>query len=103
MRVAAGVLSGLNAEQSGLVGIGSGILLFPALVFLLGLSQYQAQSTALALMVAPVGIVAAWAYWRQGYVDVRVSGFAKVRCNGVHEFRQRGERGPDLLYGRFLW
>lgn len=64
--VAAGVLSGL-------VGIGGGVLLVPALVFLFGLSQHQAQGTTLALMVAPVGIVAAWAYWRQGYVDLRVA------------------------------
>ena len=64
--VAAGVLSGL-------VGIGGGILLVPGLVFLIGLTQHQAQGTTLALMVPPVGIVAAWAYWRQGYVDLRIA------------------------------
>jgi uncharacterized membrane protein YfcA len=59
---------------SGLVGIGGGIILVPALVFLFGLTQHQAQGTTLALMVPPIGIVAAWTYWRQGYVDLRIAG-----------------------------
>jgi uncharacterized protein len=60
---------------SGLVGIGGGVILVPALVFLFGLTQHQAQGTTLALMVPPIGILAAWTYWRQGYVDVPVAGF----------------------------
>jgi hypothetical protein len=59
---------------SGLVGIGGGIILVPAPVFLFGLTQHQAQGTTLALMVPPIGIVAAWTYWRQGYVDLRIAG-----------------------------
>lgn len=65
--VAAGVASGL-------VGIGGGIILVPALVLLFGLSQHQAQGTTLALMVPPIGLIAAWAYWRHGYVDLRIAG-----------------------------
>jgi uncharacterized membrane protein YfcA len=57
-----------------MVGIGGGIILVPALVFLFGLSQHQAQGTTLALMVPPIGIIAAWTYWRQGYVDFRIAG-----------------------------
>lgn len=66
-----GVAAGL---ASGLVGIGGGIILVPSLVFLFGLSQHQAQGTTLALMVPPIGILAAWAYWRQGFVDFRIAG-----------------------------
>ncbi len=69
--VAAGVASGL-------VGIGGGIILVPALVFLFGLSQHQAQGTTLALMVPPIGLIAAWAYWRHGYVDFRIAGLICV-------------------------
>ncbi|HVN48120.1 MAG TPA: sulfite exporter TauE/SafE family protein [Bacteroidota bacterium] len=63
---AAGVLSGL-------VGIGGGILIVPALVFLFGFTQQQAQGTTLALLVPPIGILAAWTYYKQGYVDIKVA------------------------------
>jgi len=66
-----GVASGLS---SGLIGIGGGIILVPALVFLFGLSQHQAQGTTLALLVPPIGLVAAFTYWRAGYVDLRIAG-----------------------------
>jgi uncharacterized membrane protein YfcA len=52
--------------------------LVPALVFLFGLTQHQAQGTTLALMVPPIGIIAAWSYWRQGYVDLRIAGLICV-------------------------
>jgi uncharacterized membrane protein YfcA len=68
------ILLGIAAgAASGLVGIGGGIILIPALVFLFGMSQHQAQGTTLALMVPPIGLVAAMAYWRQGYVDIRIA------------------------------
>ncbi|OGP16306.1 MAG: permease [Deltaproteobacteria bacterium GWA2_55_10] len=70
--LAAGVLSGL-------VGVGGGILVVPALVFLFGFSQHQAQGTTLAMMVPPIGILAAWAYWSQGYVDIKA---ASLLCAG---------------------
>jgi len=58
---------------SGLVGIGGGIIIIPALVFILGFSRHQAQGTTLALMVPPIGILAAWTYYKQGYVDIKVA------------------------------
>lgn len=66
--LAAGILSGL-------IGIGGGIIIVPALVLLMGLSQHQAQGTTLALMVPPVGILAAWTYYKQGYVDLQMAAF----------------------------
>ncbi|HCV44174.1 MAG TPA: permease [Bacteroidetes bacterium] len=66
--LAAGVLSGL-------IGIGGGIIIVPALVFLFGLSQHQAQGTTLALLVPPIGILAAWTYYSQGYVNLKIAGF----------------------------
>jgi hypothetical protein len=44
---------------SGLIGLGGGILIVPALVYLFGFSQQQAQGTTLALLVPPIGILAA--------------------------------------------
>jgi hypothetical protein len=55
---------------SGLLGIGGGVFLVPALVFFLGLSQHKAQGTTLALMVPPIGILASWQYFQQGDVNV---------------------------------
>lgn len=56
---------------SGLVGIGGGIIIVPALVLLFGFPQQMAQGTTLALMVPPLGALAAWAYYKQGFVDIR--------------------------------
>ena len=58
---------------SGLIGIGGGVIIVPALVFLFGLSQHQAQGTTLALLVPPIGLPAAWTYYRQGYVDAHIA------------------------------
>ncbi|MFH0771007.1 MAG: sulfite exporter TauE/SafE family protein [Candidatus Omnitrophota bacterium] len=60
---------------SGLIGIGGGVIIIPALVFLLGFSQLQAQGTTLALMVPPIGILAALTYYNRGLVDLKVAVF----------------------------
>ena len=60
---------------SGLMGIGGGIVLIPALVYIFGLTQQQAQGTTLALMIPPIGLLAAWTYYRQGYVNLQIAIF----------------------------
>ena len=67
-----GVLTGI---LSGLIGLGGGFLIVPALVFLFGMSQHQAQGTTLAMLVPPIGILAAWTYYQKGFVDIRVAAF----------------------------
>jgi hypothetical protein len=57
---------------SGIIGIGGGVLLIPALIWLLGMSQRKAQGTSLAALLLPVGIFAFWAYYREGNADLRV-------------------------------
>lgn len=59
---------------SGLVGVGGGVIIVPVLVFLFGFSQHQAQGTTLALLVPPIGIFAAYTYYKSGYVDFKVAG-----------------------------
>lgn len=73
------IVLGLVAGMlSGLIGIGGGIIIIPALVFIFGFSQHQAQGTTLALMVPPIGILAAWTYYRQGHVDLTAALFICV-------------------------
>jgi uncharacterized membrane protein YfcA len=67
-----GLLAGI---ASGLIGIGGGLIIIPALVYIFGFSQHLAQGTTLALMVPPIGLLAAWTYYRQGYVDLKVAAF----------------------------
>jgi uncharacterized membrane protein YfcA len=70
------VVLGLAAGAlSGLIGIGGGIIIIPALVLLFGLTQHQAQGTTLALLIPPIGILAAWTYYKQGFVDIRIALF----------------------------
>jgi hypothetical protein len=65
-----GIVSGLLA---GVFGIGGAIIVIPALVFILGLSQHEAQGTSLAFMLPPVGILATWNYWKEGYVNWKIA------------------------------
>jgi hypothetical protein len=70
------ILLGLAAgTASGLIGIGGGIIIVPALVILFGFSQHSAQGTTLALMVPPIGLLAAWTYYNKGYVDLKIALF----------------------------
>ena len=59
---------------SGLIGIGGGVLITPALVYLFGFSQHDAQGTTLALLVPPIGLLGAWTYFDQGFVDLKAAG-----------------------------
>lgn len=61
--IAAGTLSGL-------FGIGGGIIIIPALVFLKGFSQLKAQGTSLMVMLPPVGILAFMEYYKKGNTDL---------------------------------
>lgn len=55
----------------GLLGIGGGVLLVPAMVYLLHFDQHLAQGTSLFILLPPTGLGALRQYWRAGQVDVR--------------------------------
>ena len=59
--------------MGGLVGIGGGVIIVPALVMLLGMSQHQAQGTSLMMILFPVGILGVLNYYKQGYIDGAVA------------------------------
>jgi uncharacterized membrane protein YfcA len=54
-----------------MLGIGGAIIMIPALVFLVGLSQHDAQGTSLAVMLPPIGIIAAYNYYKVGHVNLK--------------------------------
>ncbi|HMI78450.1 MAG TPA: sulfite exporter TauE/SafE family protein [Ferruginibacter sp.] len=69
--IAAGILGGL-------VGVGGGIIIVPALVYFVGFSQKTAQGTSLGLIMLPVGIFGVLQYYKQGHVDFRIVGILAV-------------------------
>lgn len=74
--IALGAVAGV---LSGLIGIGGGVMIVPALVFLFHFSQHRAEGTTLALMIPPIGVLAVMPYYRNGHVDV---GAAALICLG---------------------
>ncbi|MBT3418385.1 MAG: sulfite exporter TauE/SafE family protein [Flavobacteriales bacterium] len=60
--LAAGLLSGI-------IGIGGGLIMIPLLIILLGLDQHTAQGTSLAVMLPPIGILAAMNYFKSGNLN----------------------------------
>jgi uncharacterized protein len=67
--IVVGVLAGVI---SGFVGVGGGIIMVPAMVWLLGYSQHQAQGTSLAVIMFPVVFLAVRNYYRAGMIDPKV-------------------------------
>lgn len=69
------LLTGLVAGGlSGVLGIGGGIIVIPALVIILGYSQQMAQGTSLALLLPPIGLFAVLNYYKEGFVDLKAAG-----------------------------
>jgi uncharacterized membrane protein YfcA len=56
---------------SGILGLGGGVILIPSLVFLMGFTQHQAIGTSLAVMLPPIGLFAAYNFYKAGQVDLK--------------------------------
>ena len=69
--IAAGMLSGI-------AGVGGGVIIIPALIFLLGMTQFEAQGTSLAMMIPPIGIMAAFNYYKDGYINWKYAAILAV-------------------------
>ena len=70
-----GIITGLI---SGTFGIGGGVIMVPAMVMLFGLTQHQAQGTALAVMALPVFFMAAFKYYQAGNVKLQMALFIAI-------------------------
>jgi len=66
------ILIGLGAGiLGGMVGLGGGLIMIPALIMILGFSPKEAQGTSVAVMLPPIGILAAMNYYKAGYVNMK--------------------------------
>ena len=63
----------------GFFGIGGGTVVVPILVLLAGFTQHQAQGTALAMMIPPIGLLAAMKYYQHNNVNIKA---ALILCIG---------------------
>jgi hypothetical protein len=66
--LAAGLLGGF-------VGVGGGVIIVPALMWFMGLTMHKAIGTSVAVMLPPIGILAAWNFYRSGDLNI---GYASV-------------------------
>lgn len=68
------ILTGLAAGiLSGMFGIGGGIVIVPALVFFLGMTQHQAQGTSLGVLTLPIVALGAYNYYKTGNLDIKAA------------------------------
>ena len=99
--IVAGVLSGF-------LGIGGGTIIIPVIVLLFGMTQHQAQGTTLALMIPPIGLLAAWRYYAAGNVNIKMAAF--ICCGffiggliGAHFVHFIPESILKKMFGGFLF
>jgi hypothetical protein len=70
-----GLAAGVAA---GMFGIGGGLIIVPALIFLLGMKEKQAIGTSLAALIPPVGLLGAAEYYRSGYINIKYAALIAV-------------------------
>ena len=71
MTIAIVLLGLVGGMLVGLLGIGGGVVLVPAMVYLLHMDQHTAQGTSLFVLLPPIGLGALREYWKQGQVDFK--------------------------------
>ena len=70
-----GIIAGI---ASGMFGIGGGLVMVPALVYLFNFTQHQAQGTSLAVLTAPVVFLGALKYFNEGNVNLKMALFIAI-------------------------
>lgn len=88
-------------------GVGGGLIIVPALLFLLKLKETEAIGTSLAALIPPVGLLGAVEYYRDGFVNVRYAALVAVGLflGAYFGARIMTSLPPELvrrLYGGFL-
>lgn len=101
------VLGLLAGGLAGLIGIGGGVIIVPALIYLFHFSQKTAQGTTLALLVLPIGFFAAWTYYKAGEVNIKAAlfiivGFVVGSYFGSHYANSVDSKQLTRIFGAFL-
>ena len=65
------VIGLITGAVGGMLGIGGALILIPALVYFVGFSQHEAIGTSLAVMLPPIGLFAAYNYYKAGQVNIK--------------------------------
>ncbi len=99
-----GLVAGVFA---GMFGIGGGLVIVPALLFIVKMKEVEAIGTSLAALIPPVGLLGAIEYYRNGFINVR---FALLVALGLFIGAYFGAKimvnlPPTLIrriYGTFL-
>jgi uncharacterized membrane protein YfcA len=108
MKIALFLVIGIaSGYLSGLIGIGGGTIIIPALIFFFGMSQIDAQGTTLAVLIPPVGILAAMVYYKNGHVNLMTALFICIGfILGAYFGANTAVNLPNLLlkriFGAFL-
>lgn len=102
--LAIGLLAGVFA---GMFGVGGGLIIVPALLFILKVKEVEAIGTSLAALIPPVGLLGAAEYYRNGFINIRYAGLvaAGLFVGAYFGARIMISLPPDLvrrLYGVFL-
>ncbi|MDZ4750791.1 MAG: sulfite exporter TauE/SafE family protein [Flavobacteriales bacterium] len=108
-----GIMAGM---LSGFVGVGGGLIIVPALVYMMGFTQMQAQGTSLAVLLLPVGFLAVYNYHKSGNINMTYaliiaaffivgSYFGSKYALKLPEFKVKFIFGLFMLYVsiRMLW
>lgn len=95
---------GLSAGTlSGFIGVGGGIIIIPALMYFMGLTQFEAQGTSLALMLPPIGILAAYNYYQAGAMNWKYAAVIAVAFVVGGFFGSRLSLKMDELLVKFIF
>jgi uncharacterized membrane protein YfcA len=66
--IAIGLIAGI---LGGVLGIGGAIIIIPALIYIVGMNQHQAIGTSLAVMLPPIGMFAAYNFYKSGFINIK--------------------------------
>ncbi|TRW91343.1 sulfite exporter TauE/SafE family protein [Candidatus Methylobacter oryzae] len=99
-----GIIGGIAA---GLFGIGGGIVIVPALIYWAGFSQHTATGTTIAVLLPPIGLAAAFEYYRHGNVDVKAAAILAATMflgSWLGAYVANQMQGPQLrlIFGLFV-
>ena len=104
LMVLIGLISGV---VSGMFGIGGGVIIVPALMYLAKFSQHLAIGTSLAILLPPVGLWAVLEYYRHGNVDLKAALIVAIAFMiggwmGAHLANHLSSQLLKLLFGLFV-